>query len=163
MSAFDLAFAYTMEWEGGDTLTNDSSDPGGLTKYGISKRSNPDIDIANLDEAGAKRIYKKRYWDVMNLDSVTKDRVAIKVFDAGVNIGCKRAVRLAQRAYNDMVSSDQLEDDGIPGPKTVEAFNSMDEDAFFLFYVNHLSQYYRALENPKYLKGWLRRAGTLPK
>ena len=34
----------TIELEGGEKVTCDPADPGGLTKYGISKRFNPDID-----------------------------------------------------------------------------------------------------------------------
>jgi len=36
--------------EGGAKLTKDPDDPGGVTKYGISKRSNPDVDVENLTE-----------------------------------------------------------------------------------------------------------------
>jgi lysozyme family protein len=35
-----------IEIEGG--LVNDPLDPGGMTKYGISKRFNPDVDVENL-------------------------------------------------------------------------------------------------------------------
>ena len=42
---------------------HDSRDPGGETKFGISKRAHPDLDIANLtrDQAGA--VYRRDYWD----------------------------------------------------------------------------------------------------
>jgi len=42
--------------------TNDPVDPGGETKWGISKRANPDVDIKNLTRDQAVEIYKKRYW-----------------------------------------------------------------------------------------------------
>ena len=42
---FPLALQFALKWEGGDKYTNDPIDPGGETKYGISKRAYPDIDI----------------------------------------------------------------------------------------------------------------------
>ena len=41
--------------EGG--LVNDSSDKGGLTKYGISQRAFPKEDISSINEAKAKKLY----------------------------------------------------------------------------------------------------------
>mgnify|MGYP003149201708 FL=1 len=48
--------------EGGAKITRDPDDPGGLTKFGISKRSNPDVDIENLSEDDAVLIYLEKYW-----------------------------------------------------------------------------------------------------
>ena len=61
-NAFDKAFANVLRYEGGMTR-----DTGGLTKYGISARANPDIDVANLTIDDAKRLYKKRYWDQIKI------------------------------------------------------------------------------------------------
>jgi len=46
MNAFETAFQRTIGHEGG--YSNDSRDPGGETKYGISKRSYPNEDIREL-------------------------------------------------------------------------------------------------------------------
>jgi len=54
--------ARVIEREGGSKITNDPSDPGGLTKYGISARSNPDLEIEKLTLNDAVSIYHKRYW-----------------------------------------------------------------------------------------------------
>ncbi len=54
--------------EGG--YVNDPVDPGGETKYGISKRANPEVDIKNLTLDGAIAIYKRKYWDRYQLDPV---------------------------------------------------------------------------------------------
>ena len=43
--------------EGGEKITKDPSDPGGTTKYGISQRAFPDLDIEALNEQQAKQIY----------------------------------------------------------------------------------------------------------
>ncbi len=42
--------------------TNDPLDPGGETKWGISKRANPSLDIANLTKADAIEVYRRKYW-----------------------------------------------------------------------------------------------------
>ena len=44
-----------LEHEGG--FVDDPDDKGGMTKYGISKRSYPDVDIENLTKAEAVQIY----------------------------------------------------------------------------------------------------------
>ncbi|MBK8754113.1 MAG: hypothetical protein IPL99_21800 [Candidatus Competibacteraceae bacterium] len=43
-------------------LSNDPHDPGGLTKYGISHRSYPNLNIAGLTLADAEGIYHRDYW-----------------------------------------------------------------------------------------------------
>ena len=48
---------------------NDPRDPGGETKFGISKRAHPNEDITNLTYERALEIYKTEYWDAHQLDS----------------------------------------------------------------------------------------------
>lgn len=88
MSDFARALDFTLLWEGG--YVNHPSDPGGATKYGISQRSYPELDIKSLtrDEAGA--IYRRDYWDRLNLDAVPWPLCAA-AFDYAVNSGCERA------------------------------------------------------------------------
>lgn len=47
--------------EGG--YVNDPNDPGGETKYGISKRSYPHVDIKNLTEDDARKIFVEDYFN----------------------------------------------------------------------------------------------------
>ena len=58
---FDQAFDRLIDHEGGYVF--DPRDPGGETKYGISKRSYPALNIKNLDLETAKAIYRKDFWD----------------------------------------------------------------------------------------------------
>ena len=46
--------------EGG--YVNDPQDPGGETKFGISKRAYPNVDIKNLSRKQAIKIYYDDYW-----------------------------------------------------------------------------------------------------
>lgn len=57
-TAFDLLLTPT--YEGG--YSNDLRDPGGETKYGISKRSYPHLDIKTLTRAQVKPIYRADFW-----------------------------------------------------------------------------------------------------
>jgi len=84
MSFFDTAFEIVVGVEGG--YVNDPKDPGGETKFGLSKRANPDLDIANLTVDSAKPIYSQRYW--MKFGCSTMPWVeALLVFDCVVNGG----------------------------------------------------------------------------
>ena len=60
MNLFDRALAAVLDWEG--AVTNDAADPGGLTKYGISQRAYPSLDIASLTVEQAAVIYHQDYW-----------------------------------------------------------------------------------------------------
>jgi lysozyme family protein len=84
VSYFEAAFLLVVGAEGG--YVNDPNDPGGETKYGISKHSYPNVDIANLTYDGAKAIYLRDYWTPLSLDSKPWATALLK-FDASVNQG----------------------------------------------------------------------------
>ncbi len=96
-SKFDNAFDLLMEIEGG--YVNHPDDPGGVTKYGISKRSHPDVDIENLTEDGAKAIYKAEYWPSY-MENISDWGVAAEMFEQLVNMNPRTAVKVWQRALN---------------------------------------------------------------
>lgn len=81
---FEAAIAGVLRTEGG--YVNDPSDHGGETNFGISKRANPDVDVANLTEAKAKAIYRERYWKPINADALPAELQQV-AFDAAVNQG----------------------------------------------------------------------------
>lgn len=86
--AIDIA-RFIIEIEGG--FVDHPSDPGGVTKYGISKRAYPDLDIPNLTVGQAVLIYERDYiTPVMN--RVTDERMQAMVSDAAVNHGLERAL-----------------------------------------------------------------------
>jgi lysozyme family protein len=83
---WDKAIDFVFKWEGGYF-----DDPNaGETKYGISKRAYPDLDIATLTPTEAKAIYKSDYWDKLNCDTLGYPW-DICAFNAGVNCGVARA------------------------------------------------------------------------
>ncbi len=93
---FNKIFAFTYQWEKG--LVNNPNDPGGLTKDGISDKSDGKLDgkfegtpIEQLTYVQETAIYKTKYWDACRCDSLKSD-VAAAVFDTAVNCGVARAV-----------------------------------------------------------------------
>lgn len=88
MSFFLQAFAIVVEEEG--AYVNDPADPGGETKYGISKREYPNLDIAQLTLAQAQEIYQRDYWNALDCDAYPWE-MALVLFDCGVNQGVSAA------------------------------------------------------------------------
>lgn len=95
MSFFDSAFTLVIGSEGG--YVNDPADPGGETKYGISKRVYPNEDILNLSLERAKAIYLKDYWNALGCDSLAWGPAYV-LFDCAVNQGVGAARALKEKA-----------------------------------------------------------------
>lgn len=159
MSDFELAFEKLLKNEGG--YVNDPDDKGGETKYGISKRSYPDVNIASLTKDKAKKIYKKDYWDNMRLTEINRQLLANKIFDIGVNIGAKKIIKILQKSVN-YTKIEKLIIDGIIGDKTIRACNCVIGERFNEELLNRfielIADYYLSIGNDKYIKGWLNRA-----
>jgi len=165
---FEKSFWFLMDLEGG--YSNIAADVGGETKFGISKRSYPDVDIKNLTADAAKGIYWSDFWAPLALDEVSSWRVAAEVFEMSVHGGKRWGVRLTQQALNMFFAArDQtkLIEDGLMGPKTLGALNNVidhDGERKLIAAIN-LRQGIRlvhlAESNPKAygwaLIGWLRR------
>jgi len=109
--AFVAAFRWIVEAEGGDTLVTDT---GGLTRWGVSRRAHPDVDIENLTREQAKRIYWDDYWRPISGDSLPK-ALALVVFDAAVNQGVPQAVKILQTVLRGVAV------DGVVGRETIAA------------------------------------------
>lgn len=145
---FDLAFDRLMGSEGG--YSNDPSDPGGETNWGISKRSYPNVDIKNLTREGAKAIYLRDFWTRINGDEMY-DGVAFQVFDFAVNSGIETAVRKLQAAVG-------AADDGDWGPESRLAAAKMSESDIILRLLALRLKFMTKLKNwPNAGKGWANR------
>lgn len=148
MKKFDAALTLILRHEGGYVW--DKLDPGGETKYGISKRAYPDEDIKNITVERAGQIYKRDYWDKIKGDELPEP-IAVIVFDFAVNAGVRRAVRMMQRLLN-------VQSDGVVGAKTLAAAKKCNADDFVTDYASERVNYYMMLKTFKrFGGGWLRR------
>ena len=154
MKTFDEIIEQVLEHEGG--YVNDPKDLGGETKYGITKRFYPDIDIKNLTIEQATEIYKKDYWDKNKVESLPQNLWHI-YFDMCVNMGKRTAVKVLQRAANN--KGRNIEVDGGLGPMTIGALKGVELDRVRAFRVKYYVDLITARpEQEKFYLGWFRRA-----
>lgn len=83
-------------------------DPGGETKYGISKRSYPDLDIKALTQRQAIEIYRRDFWEKLGIHNLPESH-RLMYFDCAVNQGPGRVRDLYNRALM-YADSDVLEE-----------------------------------------------------
>ena len=145
---FDEAGEVILDYEG--SYTWDANDPGGETKYGITKRDYPHLDIKELSICEAKKIYKKDYWGRIRGDEIPP-KLRLMVFDCCVNQGSGRATKIMQRVLGVVV-------DGQFGPITLAALLAYDEKEFLYRYAKYRHQHYTSLSIWRYFgKGWSKR------
>ena len=145
---FDEAFERLIDHEG--DYVNHPSDPGGETNFGISKRSYPLEDIPNMTLARAKNLYLRDYWSPAGCDAVPSS-VRFDLFDMAVNSGVKTAVRTLQKAVG-------ADDDGILGPRTLQAVSTMPGARLVARFNGHRLQYMSSLSTwPAFGRGWANR------
>jgi lysozyme family protein len=162
--------------EGGDKITDDPNDAGGLTKYGICQRSYPHLDIRNLTEEKAIEIYTTYFCNPCRVDLFKNELLALHVFDFAVNSGVVHSVQTLQKAIG-------VKSDGHLGSITINAanFDNRSPDKF----IQARKNYYIAISERslqkfeakigrkstekekltktqyKYLEGWLNRVNNL--
>jgi len=160
---FDQAIQRILSSEGG--FTDDPDDSGNWTggkigvgvckgtKWGISAASYPTLDIKNLTQAVAIKIYLNDFWLKYRIASYP-DSIRLHMLDVSINSGNARAVKILQRA----VGFTGADIDGDAGPQTMARAAKVD----IWDYHNERNDFYIVYAdlNPvkrKYLKGWIRR------
>lgn len=139
-----LAIVYSIiEREGG--LVDHPDDPGGLTKYGISQRTYPDLNIRELTKADAVTIYLRDYLRRYQLHQLQSAQNAEIVCDWLVNSG-PGALKALQRTLRVTV-------DGQMGPETLTAIDGANARALLRARLD----YYTGLVTHPFLKGWVHR------
>lgn len=154
---FQYAVNKVLALEGG--YVNDPQDPGGETKYGISTRTYPNLDIRSLTRDQAVEIYHRDFWLPNHYDRIQDPEVAAKIFDMAVNMGSRTANRLLQRACNrTRDAACDVGEDGVMGPITLEAVNLHPCPGWLLATLRLLAvEYHLGLRNPRFLAGWIKR------
>ena len=143
-----------IEREGG--LVNDANDRGGVTKYGISSRSYPALDVAAITKEDARDIYFEDFWRPCCCDQIASQLVANLLFDFAVNTGVKRSIKTLQKCLSVAVN-------GFIGPITIAAINDADCELIALRFTVLRIDYYSRLaakkkSQRKFLHGWINRA-----
>lgn len=147
---FDDAFRMVVGHEGG--YVNDRNDPGGETKYGISKRSYPREDIKGMTLDRARAIYRRDFWDKARCGDLGWP-LAFALFDAAVNSGVSTGVKFLQRAVG-------VTDDGRFGPMTLAAARRVDPAVLAARLHGHRLIFMSNTRNWEHHgKGWARRVG----
>jgi lysozyme family protein len=165
MSEFDLfrlCLAHVLKSEGG--YVNHPNDKGGATNKGITQavfseylksRGLPVESVREITPADVERIYATRYWNAAKCREFPP-KVAAVLFDAAVNHGVTKAIKLLQRALG-------LAEDGIVGPKTLAASEAFGVSEVFC---KTREKFYRDIVAAKpdqavFLRGWLNRIRDL--
>lgn len=169
MALFKPAFNFMMDHEDPRREGRVTKDSGGVTRWGISQRAYPHINIPALTLDNAAVLYERDYFSPIEGYKIGDQRIASKLFDMAVNMGVKRAVMLLQSALNTNAQPRMLllKEDGVIGPATIIATNHADTSLLLTGLVELSREHYReiARANPAEacdLKGWLARAEKLP-
>lgn len=171
MSAFKRCFAHTVGVEGG--YSDHKADRGGATKYGITiatlgkhragRVSKEDVKGLRLEEA--ERIYQRDYWNRMRLNEVGSGTLQLILFDVGVNRGTTASAKNLQEVLRKDFKK-RVVADGVIGPKTLQATNSVDPIALGRKLIQKVQSDYAEIvkRNPPqavFLKGWINRTHQL--
>jgi lysozyme family protein len=174
MADFRTAILKTLVHEGG--YVNLSTDPGGETYRGVSRKnwpnwtgwpvidgykSNPsfpkildsDTNLLNL----IIEFYREGFWKDL-WSQIRSQLIADKLFDLGVLFGVHTSVAILQTTLNTTA-------DGLFGQATLEAVNQVDEAAFLTSYKANLvtHTFNLAAANPslrEFLRGWATRINS---
>jgi lysozyme family protein len=131
-----------------------------LKRYGIFKTVDEDT-IRNLVIEQANMIYKAEFWDDNNFEQIESQHLCNYVFDMGVAHGIGTAIQMLQRAiWAEAFERGYIKQDGILGPETITAVNSVGNGLLPLL-VGIRSEFYINLaankKNKSNLEAWLHR------
>ena len=161
---------FILKWEGG--FVNDPTDKGGATNLGVTiktwrsvgydKDGDGDIDVDDLKlltpEEVRDRVLKPHYWDRWKADQLKSQKVANILVDWTWCSG-KWGIVIPQRILC-------VPDDGIVGPLTISAANSINPEHFIAQIYDARKEFLRQIvrKDPaqqKFYKGWLNRLAEL--
>lgn len=145
---FERAIVYLMTVEGG--YSNHPKDPGGETKYGISKKAFPKLNIKKVTKAQAKRLYETHYWRPCFHPAMSY-RIAVITFDGCVHLGVGEGIKQLQKALG-------VPADGVIGKSTVRSITRLDPQELALRMLSLRNESYRKLPQYKtFRRAWLSR------
>jgi lysozyme family protein len=122
--AFIKAFERVLADEGSYTVG--IGDSGGPTKFGISQRQYPELNIAGLTRAQAAAIYYRDWWLRFDFGALP-EAIGAKLFNLAINMGPREATLCLQRALRACGSA--VGEDGALGAQTRSAASRADSSA----------------------------------
>ncbi len=183
--ARDFAIDFAIEHEGG--LVDHPSDPGGITKYGVSLRHAKNLgklrgvraaEIINLDldldgdidaddiraltPEHARLVYAEHY-DHFKFGEIKHTKIITKFFDLSLPMGYGGASRVVQRALR--ACRIETVEDGFVGPVSranLKEASRWNETATMAALCAEAAGYFRDLDAPQFEEGWLTRAYHWP-
>jgi len=153
--------------EGGEKETNDPSDSGGRTKFGISEKAHPEAWAdGDVTRPEARAIYEKVYITAERFNLIKDPFLFHQAVDWGVTSGPDTVARILQQLVGVKV-------DGAIGPKTIQALEAYPAGTFFgvkvpgsvllnLAFRDARTLFYAGVakarpKDLKYILGWLNR------
>ena len=148
MQNFTECVSHVLAAEGG--LVNHPQDPGGVTKFGLSQRSYPDLDIRALTREAAQALYQRDYWGPIQGDDLPAG-LDLVMLDHAVNAGPARAIRVLQNLVG-------VPEDGLLGPVTLAGIARAHPADLITAFSDRRLAFYRDLPTWKHFgAGWTRR------
>jgi len=166
VSRFTDCLAIVKQLEGG--LANTLHDTGGPTAYGITQavydawRQAQGLStqpVSFIGDHEVDTIYFTQYWQPAHCDDLPRPLDCFH-FDTAVNMGVESAARLLQTALGTVVI------DGVIGPETLAAVAAANPWVLLARYAGVRCMRYGVIAAVRpnqcgFLRGWLRRVGTL--
>ncbi len=163
MTPFEKTWAFILSEEGGfqDNPKDKGNWTGGRvnvgelkgTKYGISAASYPKLDIKNLTEADARKIFDRDYWSFCKCGQMPSP-IAMMVADIAFNQGQPTAAYLLQEAVG-------TKQDGIIGVVTIGATRNQNlKNTLSKLMAGRCQRYATAKDVALWGGGWFRRAAA---
>lgn len=115
-------------------------------------------DLKNMTDDEWFLVFKDCFYDKIKGDKIENDSLCLLIVDWAWNSGVKTAIRKVQSAIG-------VKSDGVVGPKTLYALNSVPKDAFYKIWGRREYFYDKLVEknpeNKKYIRGWKNRLRSI--
>lgn len=171
MTRFESCLKFVLDVEGG--FSDDPADHGGRTNLGVTEgtlaraRRDGVADAESVDSLTrevAAAIYRAYYWKACRCGELPAP-IDLAVFDASVHMGPSAASRQIQRSLNLLGAEPPLAEDGLIGPRTLEAARQLPEKwrlraarvALAVRSAALLDIAGRSVSQRRFLAGWLNR------
>ena len=111
------------------------------SKYGISQKSYPSLDLENLTAQEAQLIYYRDFWKIQPYEQINSVDIAEKVFELAIESGTEIAHTLLQRALRSV--GNPVQENGNLDKVTLIAINSANPKELLAAFRSEVAGHYR--------------------